>query len=84
MANPANGDPELALPVDELELQLFNTIDSRRTIAGIIQLVAAERGKKPDAIHSRARLLFEQLWWYDLVGGFILPSKCGPTEGANP
>ena len=83
LINPANSDPELALPVDELELQIFNAIDSRRTIADIIQLVSAERGKKPDAIQGRARLLFEQLWWYDLVGGFILPFKCGPAEGAN-
>ncbi len=84
LANPSNSDPELALPVDEQELWIFNAIDSRRTIADIIQLVSAERGKKPDAIQGRARLLFEQLWWYDLVGGFISPSKCGATEGANP
>ena len=83
LINPANSDPELALPVDELELQIFNAIDSRCTIAGITQLVSAECGKKPDAIRGRARLLFEQLWWYDLVGGFSLPFKCGPAEGAN-
>ncbi len=83
LVNPANGDPELALPLDELELQLFNAIDSRRTIADILHLVAAERGKMKDALHSRVRLVFEQLWWYDLIGGFISPSKCGVAEGAN-
>jgi SAM-dependent methyltransferase len=83
LTNPANGDPELALSVDKLELLLFNTIDSRRTIADIIQLVAAEQGTKPDAIYSRARLFFEQLWWYDLVTGFILLSKCKPAENAS-
>jgi SAM-dependent methyltransferase len=83
LTNPANGDPELALPVDEMEMQIFNAIDSRRTIAGIIQLVATEQGKKPDAIHSRAQLLFERLWWYDLVGGFSLPFESGPEEGAT-
>jgi SAM-dependent methyltransferase len=84
LVNPANSDPELALPVDELELQLFNAIDSRRAVADIIDLVAAERGKKADAIGARARLLFEQLWWYDLVGSFFSPSKCGSEERANP
>jgi SAM-dependent methyltransferase len=84
LINPAHEDPELALPVDELELQIFNAIDSRRTIADIINLVAAERGKKADVLHGRACLVFEQLWWYDLVGGFISPSKCVATEGANP
>jgi SAM-dependent methyltransferase len=83
LTNPANVDPELALSVDELELLLFNTIDSRRSIADIIQLVAAERGKNPDTIYSRAQLFFEQLWWYDLVGGFILTSKCGTAEGVS-
>jgi hypothetical protein len=84
LVNPANDDPELALPVDEIELQLFNAIDSRRTIADILHLVAAESDKKKDAIGARASLLFEQLWWYDLVGGFISPSRCGPAEGADP
>ncbi|MGE5376660.1 MAG: class I SAM-dependent methyltransferase [Bacteroidota bacterium] len=83
LINPANGHPELALSVDELELQLFNAIDSRRSISGIIQLVAEERGTKPDAIYSRAQLFFEQLWWYDLVGGFILSAKCEPAEGTS-
>ena len=83
LANPSNSNPELTLPVDELELQIFESIDSRRTIAQIIDLVAAERRRKADAIHGRARLFFEQMWWYDLVGGFISPSKCGAAEGAN-
>jgi hypothetical protein len=83
LVNPANGDPGLALPLDELELQLFNAIDSHRTIADILHRVAAESGKKKDAIGARARLLFEQLWWYDLVCGFILPFGRGPAEGAN-
>jgi hypothetical protein len=83
LVNPANGDPELALPLDELELQLFNAIDNRRTIADILHLVVAERGKKADALLGRVRLVFEQLWWYDLIGGFISPSKYGAAEGAN-
>jgi SAM-dependent methyltransferase len=83
LLNPANEDPELALPVDELELQIFNAINSRRTIAEIISLVAAERRQKPEAIHNRSRLLFEQLWWYDLVGGFILPFESRPEKGAT-
>jgi SAM-dependent methyltransferase len=83
LLNPANEDSELALPVDELDLKIFNAIDSRRTVADIIQLVAAEQGKKPEAIQGKAHLLFEQLWWYDLVGGFILPFKLGPEKGAT-
>jgi hypothetical protein len=84
LVNPANENPELSLPVDELELQIFNTIDSRRTVAEIMQLAAAQVGKKPHAIQGKAPLLFEQLWWYDLVGGFISPSMYRATEGANP
>jgi SAM-dependent methyltransferase len=83
LLNPANENRELALPVDELELKIFNAINSRRTIAEIISLVAAEQGQKPDAIHNRSRLLFEQLWWYDLVGGFILPFEPGPEKEAT-
>jgi hypothetical protein len=83
LANPSNSDPELALPVDELELQIFNAINSRRTIAEIISLVAGEQGQRPEAIHNRSRLLFEQLWWYDLVGGFIQPFEPGPEKGAT-
>ena len=80
LLNPPNEDPELALPVDELELQIFNAINSRRTIAEIISLVASEQGQKPEAIHNRSRLLFEQLCWYDLVGGFILPFESGQEK----
>jgi hypothetical protein len=83
LLNPANEDPELALPVDELELKIFNAIDSRRPIAEIISLVASEQGQKSEAIHNRSRLLFEQLWWYDLVGGFILPFESGPEKGTT-
>ena len=56
----------------------------RQWIADIISLVAVERGWKADALPGRARLVFEPLWWYDLVGRFISPSRCGATEGANP
>jgi SAM-dependent methyltransferase len=83
LLNPANKDPGLALSVDEMELQIFNAIDSRRTVAGIIQLAAEGQGQKPDAIHGKARLLFEQLWWYDLVGGFILPFESEPENGST-
>jgi SAM-dependent methyltransferase len=83
LANPSNSDPELSLPVDELELQIFKAIDSRRTIAQIVDLVSAERSRKADAIHSRARLFFEQMWWYDLVGGFCLPFERESAKGAN-
>jgi SAM-dependent methyltransferase len=83
LVNPANSDQQLAFPVDELELQIFSAVDSRRTIADIIGLVAVKQNRNAGAVHARARLLFEQLWWYDLVGGFHLLSKCGPAEGAN-
>ena len=83
LANPSNSDPELTLPVDELELQIFKAIDSRRTIAQIVDLVAAERSRKADAVQGRARLFFEQMWWYDLVGGFCLPFERESAEGAN-
>ena len=83
LANPSNSDPELTFPVDELELQIFKAIDSRRTIAQIVDLVAAERSRKADAVQGRARLFFEQMWWYDLVGGFCLPLERELAEGAN-
>jgi SAM-dependent methyltransferase len=77
LVNPANEDRQLAFPVDELELQIFKAVDSRRTIADIIGLVAVEPNRNAGAVLARARLLFEQLWWYDLMGGFHVPSKCG-------
>ncbi len=83
LANPSNSDPELTFPVDELELQIFEAIDNRRTIAQIIDLVAAKRSRTADAIHGRARLFFEQIWWYDLVGGFCLPFEREFAEGAT-
>lgn len=74
--NPAHDDPELKLWVDDLELQMFNGIDQRRTIAEIIQVVARERGGEVDAIHTRAQRAFEKLWWYDLV-----VFACPPVAG---
>lgn len=66
LINRSHTDPDLVLFVDSTELRLVEAIDGRRTIAGIIEHVAAS---KPAArpTHAQARRLFERLWQYDQV-----------------
>jgi hypothetical protein len=52
---------DLILAVDTQEKQMCDAIDGRRTIAEIVEYA---RGGN---VWSRARALFERLWWYDQV-----------------
>lgn len=52
---------DLFLIVDEQEKQLFESIDGRRSISEILDVV---KGK---ATSTRAKTFFEKLWWYDQV-----------------
>ena len=57
--------PDLFLPIGQEETQLFEAIDGRHTIAQIMEFLPAEA--RNSKICSRAKVFFEQLWWYDQV-----------------
>ncbi len=66
LINRNHSDPDLVLFVDSTEQQLVEAIDGRRTIAGILEHVAASKPAVRPAF-EKARTLFQRLWWYDQV-----------------
>jgi hypothetical protein len=49
---------DLYLPIDARQKKLFEAIDGKRSVAGIV----------PDnVLRDTARVLFERLWWYDQI-----------------
>ncbi len=62
ICNQSHIDSDLVLPVSAAKLQMVEAIDDKRSIAEIIQRVAAP---EPAGLFPReqARSLFERLWW---------------------
>ena len=59
LLNQTNLFPDIFLPVNALEKGMYEAIDGRRSISGILEEV---NEKKASAV---ARSFFEKLWWYD-------------------
>jgi SAM-dependent methyltransferase len=62
LINRAHTFTDLILTVDPFEDRLLGAIDGKRTLAGILQLVAVD-----GASERRALAFFERLWQYDQV-----------------
>jgi hypothetical protein len=56
---------DLFLPVDAEQLRLYQAIDGKTTIAGLLELVAG--GSATPGLRERACSFFGQLWFYDQV-----------------
>lgn len=65
LLNQSHSFTDLVLPIDTVEKRLFNAIDGRRSIAGIVDQVSGQ--KDGDQKWSRARAFFERLWAWDQV-----------------
>jgi SAM-dependent methyltransferase len=65
LLNQSHSFTDLVLPIDAHQKRLFDAIDARRTIAGIVEQVSGQKddGKK----WGRARAFFERLWAWDQV-----------------
>jgi len=57
--------PDLILPVDEFELQLYKGINGERSVAEIMRTITTTENDQRQS--ERARSFFERLWWYDQV-----------------
>lgn len=66
LLNRSHSDPDLVMFVDAAELRLVEAIDGRRSIAGIVQRLAAPAASQR-SLRQQARSLFQRLWWYDQV-----------------
>jgi hypothetical protein len=75
LINTAHTDPDLVLPLDAVELRIVEAIDSRRSIAQIIQFLSLSNPASSPDLTEMARRLFEQLWWYDQVVFDASPSS---------
>lgn len=62
LINRAHRFTDLILPVDSFEKLLFDAVDGKRTLAGILESVARGAGAE-----RRALSFFEKLWQYDHV-----------------
>ena len=65
LLNQSHTHTDLVLPIDVLEKRLFDAIDGRRSIAGIVEQLPERRNG--DRSWDRARAFFERLWAYDQV-----------------
>jgi len=59
LLNRSHPFPDLILPLDAVDKQLFDGIDGRRRVEEIAGRLSADG--------SRVRAFFEKLWWYDQV-----------------
>jgi hypothetical protein len=57
--------PDLILPVDEFELQLYEEINGESSVAEMMSTMHKTRNRQKQS--ERVRSLFERLWWYDQV-----------------
>jgi len=65
LINQSHTYPDLYLPINPGEIQLFEAIDGTRTIAEIVSKAATQTVKRRH--REQARDFFERLWWYDQV-----------------
>jgi SAM-dependent methyltransferase len=66
LINQSHSDSDPVLFVDATELQMVAAVDGRRSIAGIIQILAGPASASR-TLHEQARSLFQRLWWYDQI-----------------
>ena len=67
LINQAHGEPDLFLPVNTDELQLFEAVDGVRTIRELIQQTARSGSGTLHRLNEKGRQLFERLYWFDQV-----------------
>jgi hypothetical protein len=65
LINQAHDDHELFLPIDAEQLRLYEAIDAKTTITGLLERVAGR--KEAPGLYERARRFYRQLWFYDQV-----------------
>ena len=65
LLNQSHTHTDLVLPIDGLEKHLFDGIDGRRSIAGMVEQLPERRNG--DRSWDRVRTFFERLWAYDQV-----------------
>jgi hypothetical protein len=65
LINQAHSYRDLFLPIDSEQLQLYEAIDGKTAITGLLERVAGKK-EKP-GLRERARFFYRQLWFYDQV-----------------
>jgi SAM-dependent methyltransferase len=65
LINQAHEYHDLFLPIDSEQLRLYEAIDAKTAIAGLLERVAGP--KETSGLYERARRFFMQLWFYDQV-----------------
>jgi len=65
LVNQGHEYHDLFLPIDSEQLRLYEAIDGKTAITGLLERVAGKK-EKPD-LRERARFFYRQLWFYDQV-----------------
>ena len=65
LINQTHAYRDLIMPIDSTEKRLFDAIDGRSSIAGIVERTL--RSSQTESQDDMARTFFEKLWWYDQV-----------------
>jgi len=65
LINQEHAHPDLILPIDNTQQQMYHAADGHRSIAEIINSVSST--SKSSRIQSIAREFFQKLWWFDHI-----------------
>ena len=65
LLNQSHTYPDLVLPIDEEQKEMYNAIDGKCTLAQIADGIPAMGDRR--ALQARTRDFFKVLWWYDQV-----------------
>src|SRR5262249_42898463 len=73
LINQTHAYRDLIFPIDSTEKRLFDAIDGRASVGGIVESTLPSSRTKSQL--DMARTFFEKLWWYDQV--VFDASQCG-------
>jgi hypothetical protein len=65
LINQAHEYHDLFLPIDSEQLRLYEAIDGKMAITGLLERIAGR--KEAPSLYERARWFYRQLWFYDQV-----------------
>jgi SAM-dependent methyltransferase len=65
LVNQSHEYHDLFLPIDSEQLRLYEAIDGKTAITGLLERVAGK--KEAPGLYERARRFYRQLWFYDQV-----------------
>lgn len=65
LINQEHSYPDLVLPIDQTQLQIYEAIDNEKTVGTIINSIRS--ASNLEGVKTTTQRFFQQLWWFDQV-----------------